>query len=248
MSANELRRKEMLALLSNHGSLTIAGMAQRFSVSEMTIRRDIHHLAQSGQILRTPGGATLNRVITFERDFTERLQKMAEAKDKIGRAAASLIRSGESVVLDSGTTTLNIARRLRDRRDITVITFSLAVLDDLYAARVELTGGCHRRSSLDMVGRQVSDRLRKVHANKVFFGAAALSFRKGVMLNDAEAPSEMLEAGTERFLVADSSKIGAEALYFYCRIEDCDQVITDSGIRPEDLRRLRKLTNVIVAE
>ncbi|MGH9396149.1 MAG: DeoR/GlpR family DNA-binding transcription regulator [Terriglobia bacterium] len=248
MSAHTLRKKEILALLANHGSLSIAELAHRFNVSEMTIRRDIHHLAESGQIIRTPGGATLNRVIIFERDFTDRLRKMCEAKDKIGRAAASLIREGESIVLDSGTTTLNIARHLRDRKDITVITFSLAVLDDLHAARVELTGGRHRRSSLDLVGQQVSDCLRKVHANKAFFGAAAISFRKGIMLNDPEAPREMLQAGTERILVIDSSKIGTEALYLYCHVEDCDQVITDDGIKSEDLRRLRKITNVIVAE
>lgn len=247
MAAHTLRKKEILALLANHGTLTIAEMSTRFKVSEMTIRRDIHQLAESGQIIRTPGGATLNRVITFERDFTERLLKMSEAKGKIGSAAAALIESGESVVLDSGTTTLNIARHLRDRADITVITFSLAVLEDLAAARVELTGGRHRRSSLDLVGYQVSERLKKVHANKVFFGAAALSFRKGIMVNDPEAPRELLQAGAERYLVIDSSKISGEALYFFCNVADCDHVITDSTIKPEDLRRLRRLTHVIVA-
>ncbi len=248
MSSHAMRKKEILSLLTHHGSLSIPELARHFSVSEMTIRRDIHQLAESGRIIRTPGGATLNRAITFERDFSDRLRKMSEAKDKIGRAAAALIKDGESIVLDSGTTTLNIARHLRDRKEITVITFSLAVLDDLYAARLELTGGRYRPSSLDLVGHQVSDYLGRVHANKVFFGAAAVSFQKGVMVNDPEAPREMLQAGSERFLVIDSSKIGTEALYVYCPVEECDGIITDDGIQPEDLRRLRKLTNVTVAE
>jgi len=228
--------------------LRISELRRRFSVSEMTIRRDLYALAETGQVLRTPGGAALVRTITFERDFADRLRKNSREKDKIGKAAAALVEHNESIVLDSGTTTLNIAHYLRGRKDITVITSSLAVLDDLQSARVELTGGKYRQSSLDMVGRQVADTLRKIHANKVFFGAAALSFKAEIMVNDPEEPRELLKAGRQRILVIDSSKIGKEALYFYCRIADCDLIIVDSGVKDEDLGRLRKITNAIVAE
>jgi DeoR/GlpR family transcriptional regulator of sugar metabolism len=248
MSANSARKKEILWLLANESHLSIAELRRRFRVSEMTIRRDLHALAETGQVLRTPGGAALIRTVTFERDFAERLRKNSQEKEKIGRAAAALVGQNESIVLDSGTTTLNIARHLRGRKDITVITFSLAVLDDLQAARVELTGGKYRRSSLDMVGHQVIDYLRKIHANKVFLGAATLSFKGEIMVNDPEAPRELLEAGTQRILVIDSSKIEKEALYFYCRIADCDMIIVDDGIKDADLRRLRRITNTIVAE
>jgi DeoR/GlpR family transcriptional regulator of sugar metabolism len=248
MSANSLRKKEILRLLANESHLSIAELRRRFRVSEMTIRRDLYALAETGQVLRTPGGVALMRTVTFERDFADRLRKNSQEKEKIGRAAAALIGENESIVLDSGTTTLNIAHHLRGRKDITVITFSLAVLDDLQAARVELTGGKYRRSSLDMVGYQVADYLRKIHANKVFLGAATLSFKGDIMVNDPEAPRELLEAGTQRILVIDSSKIGKEALYFYCRIADCDIIIVDDGIKDGDLRRLRRITNTIVAE
>jgi DeoR family transcriptional regulator, aga operon transcriptional repressor len=248
MSANSARKKEILRLLANESHLSIAELRRRFRVSEMTIRRDLHALAETGQVLRTPGGVALIRTVTFERDFADRLRKNSQEKEKIGRAAAALVGQNESIVLDSGTTTLNIAHHLRGRKDITVITFSLAVLDDLQAARVELTGGKYRRSSLDMVGHQVADCLRKIHANKVFLGAATLSFKGEIMVNDPEAPRELLEAGTQRILVIDSSKIGKEALYFYCRIADCDTVIVDNGIKDGDLRRLRRITNAIVAE
>jgi len=248
MSANSARKKEILWLLANEGQLSIAELCLHFNVAGMTIRRDLYALAQAGQVLRIPGGAALIRSVTFERDFADRLRKNSQEKEKIGRAAAALVGENESIVLDSGTTTLNIARHLRGRKDITVITFSLAVLDDLQAARVEITGGKYRRSSLDMVGHQVSDSLRKIHANKVFLGAATLSFNRGIMVNDPEAPRELLAAGTQRILVMDSSKIGKEALYFYCRISDCEIIIVDNGIKDEDLRRLRKLTKTIVAE
>jgi len=248
MSANSVRRKTILRLLANESSLAITELCHRFNVSEMTVRRDLHALAEAGLVIRTPGGAALIRSITFERDFADRLRKNSPEKEKIGRAAAALVGQNESIVLDSGTTTLNIAHHLRGRKDITVITFSLAVLDDLQASRVELTGGNYRRSSLDMVGHQVSDSLKKIHANKVFFGAAALSFKGEIMVNDPEAPRELLQAGSNRILVIDSSKIGREALYFHCRIEDCDMIVVDDGVKDEDLRRLRRITKTIVAE
>jgi DeoR/GlpR family transcriptional regulator of sugar metabolism len=248
MSANSLRKKTILRLLANESSLSITELCRRFDVSEMTIRRDLYALAEAGQVIRTPGGAALIRSITFERDFADRLRKNSAEKEKIGRAAAALVGENESIVLDSGTTTLNIAHHLRGRKDITVITFSLAVLDDLQASWVELTGGKYRRSSLDMVGHQVSDSLKKIHANKVFFGAAALSFRGEIMVNDPEAPRELLQSGSNRILVIDSSKVGREALYFHCRIADCDMIVVDDGIKNEDLRRLRRITKTIVAE
>jgi len=242
------RRVEIVLLLTQRGNLSIDELAERFDVSTMTIRRDLHKLKAAGKIIRTPGGATLGRSVTFERNFAERLQRMAEAKSKIGRVAASLVGKGESIVLDSGTTTLSLAHHLRTRNDIVVITFSLTVLDDLAACRVELTGGQYRRSSMDLVGQQVREALARVHANKAFFGAAALSFNKGVMVNDQDFPIALLDSATERILLVDSSKIGTEALYHLCPIESCDLVITDNNVDPGALRKVKKLTKVIVAE
>jgi DeoR family fructose operon transcriptional repressor len=217
----------------------------------MTVRRDIQKLAASGQVIRIPGGARIERSFGGEKDFFERLQRMSNAKTSIGKAAASLVQNGESVTLDSGTTTLYIARHLRQHRDISVFTFSLAVLEELSgceSVRVELTGGTYRRSSHDLVGHTVSQALSEIHTEKVFFGAAALSFRKGVMVYDPEAPRNLLNTANEKILVLDSSKIDQEARYGFCRLDQCDLVITDRGIDPETLERLRKLQRVIVAE
>ena len=217
----------------------------------MTVRRDIQKLAASGQVIRIPGGARIERSFGGERDFFERLQRMGDAKTSIGKAAAALVQNGESVTLDSGTTTLYIARHLRQHRDISVSTFSLAVLEELSgceSVRVELTGGTYRRSSHDLVGHAVSQALSEIHTEKVFFGAAALSFRKGVMVYDPEAPRNLLNTANEKILVLDSSKIDREARYGFCSLEQCDLVITDRGIDPETLERLRKLKRVIVAK
>jgi DeoR/GlpR family transcriptional regulator of sugar metabolism len=232
------RQQEILELLKQRTTASLSEMAMRFGVSEMTVRRDIDKLSQSGEVIRIPGGARITRSISFEKTFHERLQRMAAAKDKIGRAAAGLIRAGESVVIDSGTTTLYIARHMRAHRDVVVLTFSLAVLDELAAndsVRVELTGGTYRKASHDLVGNTVAESLSTVCADKVFFGAAALSPQKGVMVYDPDAPRALLRAGTERILVIDSSKVGTQALYSFTRIDNCDLVITDDGIRRADL-------------
>ena len=114
--------------------------------------------------------------------------------------------------------------------------------------RVRLTGGVYRHSSHDLSGNAVLDALTAVYADKVFFGAAALSFHKGVMNFDAEMPRVFLRAGRERILVIDSSKIGREAVYRLCAVEKCDVVVTDKAVRAADLVRLRKLTSVLMAE
>ncbi len=249
--SSEDRRSEILLLIKEKGSASFAEMAQHFGVSEMTVRRALSKLAEAGLVIRTPGGAMAIPSSSLEKSFLERSAKMSTAKDAIGRAAAQLVQDGEIVVLDSGTTTRYLARYLTSKRNVTVITTSLAVVEELAgSASVELrlTGGIYRRSSHDLTGSAVLEALGGIHADKVFFGAAAVSFHKGVMNYDAEMPKAFLRSARERILVSDSSKIAKEAVYRLCAIEKCDLIITDKGVRPADLTRLRKLTNVLVAE
>jgi len=248
---SEDRQSEILLFIKEKGTASIAEMAARFSVSEMTVRRALHKLADAGLVIRTPGGAMAAPSGSMEKSFLERSAKMAGAKDAIGREAARLVQDGEAVVLDSGTTTRCIARYLASKHNVTVVTTSLAVLEELAGSasvQVRLTGGVYRRSSHDLFGNAVLDTLGCIHADKVLFGAAALSFQKGVMNFDAEMPKAFLRSARERVLAIDSSKIGTEAVYRLCAVEKCDLVVTDKGVKPADLARLRKLTSVLVAQ
>ena len=250
-SSSEDRRGRILLFIKERGTASISEMAAQFAVSEMTVRRVLHKLADSGLVIRTPGGAIVAPPGSMERSFLDRSARMAGAKDAIGREAAKLVRDGDTVVLDSGTTTRYVARHIASKRKVTVVTPSLAALEELAGSasvQVRLTGGIYRHSSHDLSGNSVVDVLGGVYADRVFFGAAALSFHKGVMNFDAEMSSVFLRAGRERVLVIDSSKIGTEAAYRLCAVEKCDMVITDKGIRAADLARLRKLTSVLVAE
>jgi DeoR/GlpR family transcriptional regulator of sugar metabolism len=245
------RQSELLMKIKEQGTSSISELAVSFAVSEMTIRRMIHRLADAGLVIRTPGGAMAAPAGSMERTFVERSVKNANAKEALGRAAAGLVAEGETVVLDSGTTTQYIARYMASRHNLVVITPSLAVLDELAGSpgvQVRLTGGVYRRESHDLAGNAVIDALDGVHADKVFFGGAALSFHKGVMNYDAQMPRAFLRAGKQKILVIDSSKLGSEAVYRLCPVESCDLVITDADVKAADLGKLRRLTRVMVAE
>ena len=248
----ELSRLDLIVqMLKMNTSASIGEIAEACHVSQMTIRRDLQKLVEAGQVIRIPGGARIEHWRGAERSFLERLQKMSAAKRSIGAAASELVSDGESVVLDSGTTTLYVARELHARRNVVVFTFSLAVLEELTSAegiRVELTGGVYRASSHDLIGHAVAKSLSSICAGTVIFGAAAVSFTRGVMVHDPDTQHEMLQAGKRKVMVVDSSKIGTEATYRLCGIEDCDLIITDKGVAPNDLARLRQITEVLVAE
>jgi len=245
------RQSELLLRVKEQGSATISDLASHFAVSEMTVRRMIHRLADAGLVIRTPGGAMAAPAGSMERTFLERSAKMAGAKEALGRTAAGLVAEGETIVMDSGTTTQCIARYMAGRHNLVVVTPSLAVLDELAGSpgvQVRLTGGVYRRGSHDLAGNAVIDALDGVHADKVFFGAAALSFHKGIMNYDAQMPRAFLRAGKQKILVIDSSKVGNEAVYRLCPVESCDLVITDADVRSADLKKLKNLTRVLVAE
>jgi DeoR family fructose operon transcriptional repressor len=249
-SSSARRRDEVLLHIKEKGSATIGELAERFAVSEMTVRRVLYKLSAASLIIRTPGGAMVVPG-SMERTFLERSAKMASAKDALGRTAASLVRDGETIVLDSGTTTQLIARHLASRRDLVVVTASLAALEELAGSprvQVRLTGGVYRRVSHDLCGAPVQEALGAVYADWVFFGAAALSYQKGVMNYDPDMPKSILQAGKRRVLVLDSSKLGVEAAYRFCPIERCDLVITDRGVKSADLKKLSKLTKIMIAE
>jgi DeoR family transcriptional regulator, aga operon transcriptional repressor len=248
---SEERKGEMLLFIKEKGSASIGELADHFSVSGMTVRRVLYKLADGGLVIRTPGGAMVAPSGSMEKTFLQRSERMAEAKDALGRAAAALVGEGETVVLDSGTTTWYLARHLAAKRNLVVVTPSLAVLEALAGStgiQTRLTGGVYRRTSHDLFGSAVDDALGNIFADWVFFGAGALSFQKGAMNYDAEMSKSFLKAGKQKVLVIDSGKVGTEAVYRLCPIEHCDLVITDKGVNGADLKRLRKLTKVIIAE
>src|SRR5688572_26252964 len=154
---NVARHRLILGLLQEYGDCSVEFLANRFGVSDMTIRRDLQNLAESGKVIRTHGGAAPAARVSFEFQFLNRARANQAAKQAIARLAAEQVRDGQSVMLDSGTTTLALAQELRARRTtgLTIITTSLPIASELQfspSIEIVLLGGILRSDAPDLVG------------------------------------------------------------------------------------------------
>jgi DeoR/GlpR family transcriptional regulator of sugar metabolism len=245
------RHREIIGLLHERGECTVEDLAQGFGVSTMTIRRDLSALAEAGQIIRTHGGAAPAEAVMFEFQFLRRAKLHAAAKDRIGAAAANLVRDGQSVLLDSGTTTLCIARHLRERNNITLITTSLPIASVLqHAAGVQtlLLGGYVRREAPDLQGALTESNLEALRADIAFIGADGID-ENGTCYNASLTVARMLVkmigAAQQVYVVADASKLGRTALASFGQLADFSGLITDASA-PTPVRDTR--VNLITAE
>ena len=234
-------------ILQSHKEVAISELAERFSVSEMTIRRDLDHLAETGLVRRTHGGAVPAERMVFEFDFVARRQANLAAKRAIASEAVKLIRPGLRLILDTGTTTLELAHLLRNFDDLTVITPSLAVASELQfseGVQTVLLGGVIRKGSPDLAGMATEAVLDMFAADIAFQGADGIG-PDGVLytadMSIAKVDQKIRTRAQRTYILADSSKIGKTALARHGFIQQVDALITDDGIKDEDRRRFEKL-------
>lgn len=246
------RHRQILDLLRHRGECAVDELSGACGVSDMTIRRDLQKLAEDGRIVRTHGGAAPAEQISFEFQFLRRNQLNAAAKESIGAAAAHLVRDGQSVMLDSGTTTLAIARRLRNRRNLTVITTSLpiaSVLQQSPEIQTLLLGGYMRRESPDLEGPLTESNLESLRAEIAFVGADGIDSDGQVYnasLGVARMLSRMARAAKEVYVVADASKLGRRALAAFGNLAKWRGLITDAPHEHEVVQQLKSAgVNVI---
>lgn len=222
------RRKEILDAVRS-GAMHVSDLATSFGVSEMTVRRDLRALARDGKLERVRGGAVK---ASSEPPFEETAVERYEAKDRIGAAAADLVEDGQTVMIDIGTTTLQAARHLHGR-DITVITTSLAVFEELVpdpAIELVLPGGVVRRNYRSLVGVIAEDALRKLKADVLFLGTSAVDAQLGVWDSTmVEVPIKraMIEAAECVALLADGDKFAMAGLVWVTDARSIDQIVTD---------------------
>jgi DeoR/GlpR family transcriptional regulator of sugar metabolism len=224
------RREEILRAVRS-GSAHVGELAQSFGVSEMTVRRDLRELARNGRLERVRGGAVSNAEPPFEQTVVERY----EAKDRIGAAAAALVRDGQTVMIDIGTTTLQAAHHLRGSR-ITVVTTSLAVYEELVPdPRIELLlpGGIVRRNYRSLVGVLAEDSLRQLKADVLFLGTSGVDEELAVWDSTmVEVPIKraMIAAAGRVVLLADAEKFAMKGIVRVCAAGAIDQIVTDDAL------------------
>lgn len=224
------RRQLILDTVLSGSSAEVGELARRFSVSEMTVRRDLGRLASEGRLMRVRGGAMRDR---DEPPFAEIMIERLAEKERIGQAAAELVADGQTIMIDIGTTTLQLARRLRGRT-LTVVTSSLAVLEELLpesSIELVLLGGVVRRNYRSLVGMLAEDALRHLAADVAFLGASGIGDDLSVMdstLVEVPIKRAMIAAAQRTVLLVDEAKFAMRGSVRVCGAETLDAVVTDA--------------------
>jgi DeoR family transcriptional regulator of aga operon len=243
---NEERRRAILDILNRDGRVLVTEMAGQFHTSQVTIRKDLEILHAHGLVHRTHGGALPAREGALE-DPTLREKEKLHRKEKvhIAAAAARLVKEGQVVILDSGTTTTAIARALRNFQNLTIVTNAVNIAAELAGARVEviLTGGTLRKNSFSLVGPIAEETLRRLNADILFLGVDGFDVHYGLStpnLLEAKVNRVMAEVAKRTVAVCDSSKFGRRSLSLIVPPMALQEVITDRGIPKSDWRALKK--------
>lgn len=236
------RRKNILEITENEGFVSLQELAGRVQASESTVRRDLEHLEGLGQIRRTRGGAAYvgESLTTFE----ERRTRARAEKQRIGEVVAGMIEPGEAVLLDGGTTTLEVARRLAGK-SLLVVTNSLPIANVLVnqpLVELILIGGYLYPKTGVALGPLAVSALKEVNVRRLIMSAGGIT-AKGLFNSNAllvETERQMIEVAEEVIVVADSGKLGHPALAQLCSLDAVDRVVVDAGITDEWRQTFRR--------
>ncbi|MGP4082311.1 DeoR/GlpR family DNA-binding transcription regulator [Pseudalkalibacillus sp. R45] len=233
------RREKIISHVNETGKVDIEQLSEMFKVSQMTIRRDLVQLEQDGKLIRTHGGAVSPRSLTLETPYLNKETKNVFEKRAISKKAVEFIPNGSSILLDSGTTTLELARQLVNREDLTIITNDIKIASELVdsSLKVIVTGGDLQNNVGALFGAHTQEFLRGIHVDLFFLGAHAIDIQAGVTaptLEKALVKKLMMEAAEETWLLADSSKINHKAFSKVCSLANLKGFITDNRGKKED--------------
>jgi DeoR family transcriptional regulator of aga operon len=240
------RRMKIMQILSEHDQVFVNELSKLFGVSEVTIRHDLGQLENKKLLVRARGGAmSINQVVSFDQHLGEKYKKNTAEKARIGKAAAKLFHDSDTVIVDSGTTTLEIIKNLSPSlANVTIITNALNIANQLVSRpniNLIIPGGVLRKNSLSLVGPLAEKSFRNFYVDRVFLGVDGFDTMNGVStpnIDEAYLNQIMIEVAREVVIVADSSKFMRKSLAFICKLDRIDSVITDSGISEDDNKRL----------
>jgi DeoR family transcriptional regulator of aga operon len=243
----EERRRAILQLVRKQGSAAVEDLVRHFHVSAVTLRTDLGQLAREGALVRSYGGAMVHDDHTGDYPLTVKNTRNQTEKTRIAAAAARLIKSHQTVILDSGSTSAAVARAIRqvDFDALTVITHALNVAQEfLNASKVSviMIGGIMRHVSGSFVGPQAEQLLRPLHADHFFLGIDGLDNELDLSTPDlleAQLNTLMVQISNETTVIADASKIGRRSLSVIGNLTGVRRLITDSRVSPEMVTKIR---------
>jgi len=244
------RRNEVKKLISERGFASVIELSEHFGVSVMTIRRDLDQLESEGVIQRSHGGAVKSEDSFAFMSTITKADQCSEEKERIGKMGASMIHDGDTIALDSGTTTYEIAKNLMDKK-ITVITNAINILMELMKnPKIEIlfAGGIVQRGLLNTLGYQTDSFIAGYRADKAFIGIEGLDIDSGITILDptnAHSKQMMIAIARESIVVCDHTKINRIATSFVARLNQISCVITDDGINKSTLKEIEEHIKVI---
>jgi len=243
---NEERRRRILEMVQRDGRVLVNELARHFHISQITIRKDLELLDGQGVIQRTHGGALpVQSGALLDPSLREKEKLHRRQKTMIAEAAARLVEEGQSVLLDSGTTTTAIARALKDRAKLTVITNAINIAAELAGTQVEviLTGGMLRKNSFSLVGPLAEQTLMQLSADILFLGVDGFDTKLGLFtpnLLESQVNRAMVKIARRTIAVCDSSKFSRRSLCNIMPVSAIHEVITDKQIPKSDLNALKE--------
>jgi DeoR family transcriptional regulator of aga operon len=248
------RQNNILHWINQRNRITIGEVCEFYSVSEATARRDLETLAARGKVQRVHGGAISIEKAPPEMPILQRQVDQISEKQRIGSLAASLVHDGETVFLGSGTTVLEVARNLKDRQNLTVITNSLPVIilmSEYSNITVVCIGGLLRPSEFSFIGHMAEQVLAEVRADKVFIGVRAINLKEGLTndyLPETLTDRAILNIGKQNVVVADHTKFGRTSTVLLVPIQHIHTLVTSSETPPDVLNEIaRENIQVIIA-
>jgi DeoR family transcriptional regulator, fructose operon transcriptional repressor len=230
------RQHKIKEIIAQKGVVRVNELSDLFEVSVLTIRRDLDLLAEQGILERSHGGAVLRQNMSVEPLFTQKERLYREEKERIGIAAAGLIEEGDMVLINSGSTTLQVIRALKDKH-ITIITNNIAaaMVSDDAAYDIVFLGGNYRTQSHSVAGNFAQLALERVYANKVIIGVDGFSFSHGLttpIMQEAEITRSMIDKTVGQVIVvAASNKMGVVSNFKTAPVEKIDTLVTDANAK-----------------
>ncbi|MEJ6979886.1 DeoR/GlpR family DNA-binding transcription regulator [Pedobacter sp. P351] len=236
------RKDKIIGLLKEDGSAKVIDLAKLFKVTEVTIRQDLEKLEKDGLLIREHGGAYLKNIEDQVRSLSLSNQENLDKKEQIANKCLEYIETGDTIILDSGSTTTEIAKKLKGFKNLTVITNALNIammLGTEPGIEVVVTGGEFKPPTLSLTGQKAADFFHGIFAQKLFLATAGLSLKAGLTypsISDIVVKKAMINAAETIFLVADSTKIGKSSFASLGALSLINYVITDSAISERDKR------------
>ena len=242
----EDRRNAIIKLLSERGKVKVADLSKLFGISEVTIRNDLSELEETGLLERVHGGAVNTNRAYYSMSLHERMRTNEEAKKKIAAACAAVVSDGDTIMLNSGTTTFYAARELRKKRNLTIVTNSALIAQEMslgHNACIILLGGNYNPQYQFAFGDDTIAQLRKYKADKLILSVDGIIAEEGVSTYhhmECEVSRQMISRSSRTIVVTDYTKIGRISFSNIESIDRIDMLITNSGADPEEINAIKE--------